>query len=68
MATLTFADGSVTTLTYTSLGHREYPKETAELYADGKLAVLEDYQRLTIHGASKLNLKTAIQQKGINMK
>ena len=65
VATLTFADGSVTTLTYTSLGHRDHPKETAELYVDGKLAVLEDYQRLTIHGAGKLNLKTAIQQKGI---
>jgi predicted dehydrogenase/threonine dehydrogenase-like Zn-dependent dehydrogenase len=65
VATLSFADGSVATLTYTALGSKDYPKELAELYVDGKLAALEDYRRLVVHGASKLSLQTARQEKGL---
>jgi predicted dehydrogenase/threonine dehydrogenase-like Zn-dependent dehydrogenase len=65
VATLGFANGSVATLTYTALGAREYPKETAELFVDGKLAALEDYKRMTIHGVQGRSLQTAIQEKGL---
>jgi predicted dehydrogenase/threonine dehydrogenase-like Zn-dependent dehydrogenase len=65
VATLSFADGSVATLTYTALGHKDYPKEAAELYVDGKIAVLDDYKTLTVHGDDKLSLKTRLQDKGL---
>ncbi len=65
VATLSFADGSVASLTYTSLGHKEYPKESAELYVDGKIAVLNDYKTLTVYGADKLSFKTRLQDKGL---
>lgn len=65
VATLNFADGSIVTLTYTALGHKDYPKEIAELYVDGKIAVLDDYKTLTMYGADKLLLKTRLQDKGL---
>jgi predicted dehydrogenase/threonine dehydrogenase-like Zn-dependent dehydrogenase len=65
VATLSFADGSVASLTYTALGHKGYPKESAELYVDGKIAVLNDYKILTVIGEDKLSLKTRLQDKGL---
>jgi predicted dehydrogenase len=65
VATLRFADGSVATLTYTALGNKDYPKEMADLYTDGKLAVLEDYKRLDVHGVKGKSLKTQLQEKGL---
>lgn len=64
IATLTFADGSVASLTYTSLGSKDYPKETADLYVDGKLAVLEDYKRLDLYGMRGKSFCTSVQEKG----
>jgi predicted dehydrogenase len=65
VATMTFGDGSVATLTYTALGSRNHPKEMADLYVDGKVAVLEDYRRLTVAGAESRSLRTASQEKGL---
>jgi predicted dehydrogenase len=50
VATLTFADGSVCTLTYTALGAKGHPKERAEVFADGMVLSLDDYTRLDIAG------------------
>ena len=65
VATLSFADGSVANLIYTSLGHKAVAKETAELYVDGKIIVLDDYKSLTVHGAGKQSLHTRTQDKGL---
>jgi predicted dehydrogenase/threonine dehydrogenase-like Zn-dependent dehydrogenase len=65
VATLSFADGSVTSLTYTALGSKDYAKETADLYVDGKLAVLDDYKGLAVHGAKGRTLQTPVQEKGL---
>lgn len=65
VATMSFSDGSVANLVYTALGNKEVSKETAELYTDGKIAVLDDYKSLTVHGAEKLSLKTRRQDKGL---
>jgi predicted dehydrogenase/threonine dehydrogenase-like Zn-dependent dehydrogenase len=65
VATLSFTDGSVASLIYTALGARDYPKEKAEMFVDGKLAVLEDYKRLDVYGARGQALKTSIQDKGL---
>jgi predicted dehydrogenase/threonine dehydrogenase-like Zn-dependent dehydrogenase len=65
VATLSFADGSVCTLTYTAMGNKKYPKETSELYVDGKIAVLNDYKTLTVHGQEKLSINSSQQDKGL---
>lgn len=65
VATLSFADGSVANLVYTALGHKAVPKEAAELYVDGNIAVLNDYKSLTVHGAKKQSLQTRLQDKGL---
>jgi predicted dehydrogenase/threonine dehydrogenase-like Zn-dependent dehydrogenase len=65
VTTLSFADGSVATLTYTALGSKDYPKEMAALYVDGKLAVMEDYKRMIVHGARTRSLQTRLQEKGL---
>lgn len=65
VATLSFADGSVASLSYTALGSKDYPKEMADLYVDGRLAVLEDYKALAVHGANGRSLQTSVQEKGL---
>ena len=64
VATMSFADGSVASLTYTALGSPDFPKETAELFVDGKVAVLDDYKRLHVIGAPGRPLRTPVQDKG----
>jgi predicted dehydrogenase len=65
VVTLSFTNGSVCTLTYTAMGNKKYPKETAELYVDGKIAVLNDYKSLTVHGEEKLSINSTRQDKGL---
>jgi predicted dehydrogenase len=62
--TLRYADGSVCTLTYTSLGSTEVPKESMEVFFDGKAMLLDDYRRLHFHGMAKKPLTTMQQEKG----
>ena len=50
VATIAFEDGSVATLTYTALGSRAFPKETLDVFVDGKVLSLHDYRGTTIHG------------------
>ncbi len=49
-ATLSFADGSVCSLTYTALGAKDHPKERLEVFADGMVLSLDDYRSLTVSG------------------
>lgn len=64
ITTITYQDGSVANLIYTAAGAKEYPKETMELFFDGKTIVLDDYKRLTSFGV-KINLvETKISEKG----
>lgn len=64
VATMTFEDGSVATLTYTALGSKSYPKEHLEIYVDGKVFVLEDYQSLEIYGMDDKGITTKATDKG----
>ena len=50
--TITFSDGSVGSLTYTSLGSKRYPKEVFHVYADATVHVLIDYKKLEAFGAT----------------
>ena len=50
VATIGYADGSVCTLTYTALGHRDHPKERLDVYAGGRVVSLDDYKSLSVEG------------------
>ena len=52
VATLTFECGSVANLTYSALGDSSYPKERMDVFCDGQVFELDDYQTLTIHSAT----------------
>ena len=64
IATITFEDGSVGTLTYTALGAQEHPKEQLEVFVDGKVVVLDDYKRLSIKGSKLKGLERKLTDKG----
>lgn len=62
-ATILYEDGSVCNLIYTALGHKDLPKEYAEIYCDGKVLVLDDYKKVEVKGGGG-GLKTFSQNKG----
>lgn len=64
VALLKFEDGSVATLTYVALGARGYPKETMDIFLDGKVIVMDDYKRLTLHGGKSKGMESKISDKG----
>ncbi len=62
-ATISYEDGSVANLLYTAQGHRDLPKEYAEVYCDGKVYLLDDYHHLTVKGGGGSH-KSITQDKG----
>lgn len=63
--TLSFADGSIGTLHYFGNGHRSYPKETVEVFCDGKVLRLDNFRALYGYGWKNFNkLKLRRQDKG----
>jgi predicted dehydrogenase/threonine dehydrogenase-like Zn-dependent dehydrogenase len=64
VATVTYADGSVCTLTYTALGHRAHPKERLDVYFDGAVATLDDYKSIVIEGGRRAAWKSRTSEKG----
>ena len=64
VATISFDDGSVTTLTYTALGTNKYTKELLEIYADGNIFFLEDYKKLSITGSQSKKINNKKVEKG----
>jgi predicted dehydrogenase/threonine dehydrogenase-like Zn-dependent dehydrogenase len=64
VATVKYEDGSVCTLTYTALGDKSYPKEKMEVFADGKVIVMDDYKSVTVHGGKHKGWSDNTVQKG----
>jgi len=65
VATINFDDGSVCSLTYTSLGHEKMGKERMELFFDSKSIVLDDYTQLIGYGMPyTFNTKLRFADKG----
>lgn len=48
--TLGFRNGSIAVINYFSNGHRSYPKERLEVYAAGRVMVLDNFRRLSSYG------------------
>jgi predicted dehydrogenase/threonine dehydrogenase-like Zn-dependent dehydrogenase len=53
VATITYSDGSLCTLTYTALGHRDHPKERMEVYVDGSVLTMDSYRSLDVAGRGR---------------
>ena len=64
VATMKYPEGSVATLTYSSLGTRSMDRERMEVFAGGHAYVLEDYRRLLAYGPGKEEIKLGDQDKG----
>ncbi len=64
-ALVTFADGSVCSLAYTALGHGSFPKEQMEVFADGKVASLDNYVSLQVYGAKAPAWTSRTPDKGL---
>ncbi len=62
--TLSYADGSLATVLYTALGASGLGKEYAEVYVDGKVAVLDDFRKLQVHGAPRSDWSSPAIDKG----
>jgi len=48
---LKYANGSICTLTYTSMGDKSVPKETCDIYFDGQIIQMNNFKELTYYGA-----------------
>ena len=52
-ATLAFDDGSLGTVTYTTLGDPSYPKETVEVFCDNAVGRITDFRDLELRRGGK---------------
>lgn len=64
VATLTFADGSLATLTYTALGSKSYPKEQLDVFVDNMVIAMNDFKSLQVTGSNAGGMKTKHMEKG----
>jgi predicted dehydrogenase/threonine dehydrogenase-like Zn-dependent dehydrogenase len=62
--TFTFPDGSIGVLDYLANGDKSFPKEHAEFFCGGQIAVLDDYVSLTTVKDGKKTVKSGAQDKG----
>ena len=64
---LQFEDGSIGTVNYFSNGSKSYPKETLEIFNDGRVLRLENFRTTKGYGFAKFKkFKTLRQDKGHN--
>lgn len=64
VATITYDDGSVANLLYIATGSKDVPKETMDVYFDGKMISLDDYKSMQGYGVKLENISSKISQKG----
>jgi predicted dehydrogenase len=59
-----YADGSVASLLYTSVGPKDVEKERVEVFVEGKYYLIDDFKRLLIKGARNAGWRSRISDKG----
>jgi len=63
--TLTFANGSIGTISYFANGPKNLPKEYIEIYSSGSTAIISDFKELEMYsGTTKKRKKLLSQDKG----
>ncbi len=61
--TFTFPDGSLGTVTYVANGDKSFPKERVEVFAGGRVAVLDDFRSLEmIHNGNRRIERSRLRQ------
>lgn len=66
--TLSFADGSIGTINYLANGHKSLAKERLEVFAGGRVLVLDNFRKLTGYGWSGFKgMSSMAQDKGQEM-
>jgi predicted dehydrogenase/threonine dehydrogenase-like Zn-dependent dehydrogenase len=65
VATIKYADGSIATLAYYSLGCKKYPKEFMTVAFDGKIIILNDYMKLEGYGVKIKKIANKTPSKGL---
>ncbi len=60
--TIRFADGSVGTVSYVASGDAAFPKERIELFADGGVAVIDDFKACTLSRGGRTRRFSALAQ------
>ena len=61
---LKFNNGSVASISYFSNGNKSLPKEYVEVFCDGRVAIIDDFKKMTIHGRKKTKFNLSSQNKG----
>jgi predicted dehydrogenase len=64
VATIRFADGSIATLNYSTIGSKRIPGERVEVFADGLTSVVEDFKRFSSFSRMKRAKSTLWARKG----
>jgi predicted dehydrogenase len=63
MTTISFADGSLGTVTYVANGDKAFSKEMIEVFGGGLSARLDDFRSLTVrHNNTRINRKARLRQ------
>jgi predicted dehydrogenase len=63
-ALLSYEDGSLATLLYTSLGAKSLPKEYLEVFFDGSAVTINDFLEYRTHGSQMRSFDSKRQSKG----
>lgn len=63
VAVLKYENGSICTLTYTSMGDKSVPKETCDIYFDGQIIQMNNFKEF-IHYSAKGKKLTSCNSKG----
>jgi predicted dehydrogenase/threonine dehydrogenase-like Zn-dependent dehydrogenase len=61
---LRFENGAMATINYFTNGHKAYDKERVELYAQGKVLIIENWKRLIAYGFKGFSTLSMPQNKG----
>lgn len=64
VAVLKFTDGSIASLTYTTLGSSEFPKERIEIFKGESVIVINDFREIILSGFKERGYKLRRQDKG----
>ncbi len=64
VCTLSYKDGSVASLVYTTVGHQSFPKERVEIFGDGQAMAITDFKELLVFGGEGKGEKLSLVDKG----
>lgn len=64
VATISYEDGSVATLTYTALGDSAFPKESVDVFCDGAVYTIDDYKAFRSTNPAIKGFETKTAEKG----